>query len=293
MSDRGFLIHAYNNMEIDYGTMAVCCASLIKKNLKINNVALVTSNDTISWAAKLHGNDIINACFDEIIIVDKDEQVADRTFYDTRYTTKKQPYYNTNRVDSYSMSPFNETILIDADYLVLDNSIDSVWGVDENMLVNKGVKDLNHAKNPPGFDERFNEMGIPLYWATLVYFKKNEWTQSVFNLMKFIKSNYSYYKNLYGTSPSGFFRNDYAMSMAIHMMDGQVENDSMRSFPNPYILVATEFDDLIDFKNGTAAFISEIEQGNFRLHKVVSNVHVMNKWSITRNASKILEYAHG
>lgn len=293
MGSRGFMIHAYNNAEIDYGTMALCCASLIKKNLKINNTALVTSDDTMDWMLDTHGEDIIGASFDEIIIVDKDYNVQNRRFYDTRYSSKEQPYFNTNRVDSHFFTPFDETILIDADYLVLDQSLDTVWGVEENMLVNRKIQSLYHNMTPPGFDERFNEMGIPLYWATMVYFKKNEWCNSVFDLMKFIKSNYSYYKNLYGTSPSGFFRNDYALSMAIHMIDGHIEHDSMKSFPIPEILVATEFDDLIDFKNGTAFFISELNQGSFQLHNVKTNIHVMNKWSISRCSKKILEYAHG
>lgn len=291
MSTKGFLIHAYNNMEIDYGSMALCAASLIKKNLKENHVTVVTSRDTLRWIEKNHTSEAINFAFDNIIVISKDEDVFNRKFYDTRYASKIQPYYNTARVSSYDLSPYEETILLDADYLVLDNSLDSVWGSVEELLMNKSVRDLTHKTDLRGFDSRFNSMSIPLYWATLLYFKKTNKAKTFFELTKFIKDNYDYYKHLYQFASSGYYRNDYAMSIAVHMINGQFENDSVKSFPCPTITIATEYDDMIDFKNGIAYFISEQEQGKFLLHKVMSNIHVMNKWSITRTSDRILTYA--
>jgi hypothetical protein len=75
------------------------------------------------------------------------------------------------------------------------------------------------------------------------------------------------------------------------MISGQYEIDSVKSFPTNHILVSTEYDDLINFKNNVAYFISEEQEGNFNLHKVQTNVHVMNKWSIIRNAERIISYA--
>lgn len=288
---QGFLIHAYNNDEIDYGTMALCSAVLIKKHLKINSIALATSHDTLRWMKKLHSEELIDRAFDQIKIVAKDYTALSRQFFDTRYGSKIQPYFNTNRSDSFSLSPFEETILLDADYLVLDNTLDQVWGSVDDLMVNREVTDLLHRTNVGGFDERFNEMSIPLYWATVMYFRKNSRVKSIFDLMKFIKENYSYYQQLYKFSPSGYFRNDYALSIALHMISGQVENDSIQNLPIRQTMVATEYDDMINFKNGNAFFISESEQGMFYLHKLRTNIHVMNKWSIGRNADKIIRYA--
>jgi hypothetical protein len=289
--DRGYLFHAYNNMEIDYGTMALCSALLIKKNLRFNQTAIVTTTDTLEWLEAQHSQDLINRAFDRIILVDRDFDVADRTFRDTRYASKVQPYYNTNRVDSFNLSPFEETILIDADYLVLDDSLDSVWGSVEDLMVNRSVRDLRHTFNTAGFDSRFNEMSIPLYWATVVYFKRTDRAKTMFDLMRFVKENYDYYRNLYQFSSSGYYRNDYSLSIALHMMNGQLENETVVSLPFPDIFVATEFDDMVDFKNNQAIFLSEFDQGHHRLHKVMTNIHVMNKWSISRMASRIISYA--
>jgi hypothetical protein len=288
---RGFLIHAYNNTQIDYGQMALCCALLVKKNLKENTTALITSVDTIDWLMQSYDSNLLDYAFDKVIITDIDRDVPDRNFHDTQYTTYSLPYFNTNRANSYDLSPFDETVLLDADFLVLDNSLDYVWDSQEDLLVNKSIIDLNHVENLGGFDKRFNEMSIPLYWATVIYFCKTDRVKSLFELMHFIKENYSYYQQLYEFKSNGYFRNDYALSIAIHMLNAQIEDDAVKNLPIKNLLVATEYDDMFDFNNGIAYFVSERQQGDFKFHKLSTNVHVMNKWSIGRMAERIIEYA--
>jgi hypothetical protein len=288
---QGYLVYAYNNEEIDYGLMSIVCCLLIKKHLKINTTALATNQDTLDWMIKTHGEYLVDKAFDKLIITHNPENSSARLFHDSRYTSKKVPYYNTNRSDSFTISPFDETVLLDADFLVLDNSLDCVWNSAEDILVNKSVRDLNHVENLKGFDKRFNDTSIPLYWATCMYFKKTERAKYLFSLMKFIKQNYRYYQQLYKFNSSGYFRNDYALSIAVHMMNAQLEENTVKSLPIPQLMFATEHDDLIDFTNGTAIFVSEAEQGNFKLHKVCTNVHLMNKWSIGRMSQRIIEYA--
>lgn len=288
---KGYCIHAYNNLEIDYGTLALCSSLLLKKNCLTNTVCLITSRDTLAQIKKLHSEKLINYAFDSIILVDVSRNVGQRKYFDTRYSSKNQPYYNLNRSDTFSLSPFDETILLDSDYLILDNSFDYVWGGVEDIRINKIVKDLRYNTDTRGFDLRFNNMSIPLYWATCLYFKKNRRANTLFQLMSFIKEHYQYYQGLYNFRPTGYFRNDYALSIAIHMMSGQLELDTIKSFPISHLLVATEYDDFINFKNNTAYFISEADEGDFALHKVNTNIHVMNKWSIGRNAERIISYA--
>lgn len=287
---RGFLIHAYNNTEIDYGTMALCSSLLIKKNLRYNQVALITNQGTIDWARNQHGK-LFDRAFDHVVIVDHETKTGNRTFFDTRNHNKVLPYRNGNRVDSYELSPFDETILLDADYLVLDTSLDHCWSTADEIMINRHVIDLDHRLSPPGFDARLNKMGIPLYWATLLYFRKGKTSKCLFDTMRFIKENFAYYQNLYQFSPGGFFRNDYALSIAIHMLHGQFENDPIAQFPMNNIMVATEHDDLIGFVNGNAYFLNQTKPDRDTIHKVMTNIHVMNKWSITRMANRIIAHA--
>jgi esterase/lipase len=124
-----------------------------------------------------------------------------------------------------------------------------------------------------------------------MYFKKTDRVKSIFNVIDFIKNNYTYYQQLYEFRPNNYFRNDYALSIAIHMLNSQLEDNAVKSLPIKTLIVATEHDDMIDFKNGTAYFVSERQQGDFKLHKLNTNVHVMNKWSIGRMAERIIKYA--
>ena len=160
----------------------------------------------MSWLEKCHGKNIVNNAFDSIKVVDINRDVKDRRYFDTRYTIKSQPYYNLNRSDTFFLSPFDETILLDADYLMLDNSFDYAWNGVEDIRVNKAVKDLHHNTNISGFDLRFNDMSIPLYWATAVYFTKTQRSKNLFQLINFIKENYEYYQALYNFMPNSYFK---------------------------------------------------------------------------------------
>lgn len=287
---RGFLVHAYNNMEIDYGTMSLCSALLIKKHLLNNKVALVTDIHTLEWMKGLHG-DLVDRAFDHIIPVQYQDKAPTRIYFDTMHSHRALPYRNANRVDSYDITPFEETVIVDSDYLILDDSIDRIWGNAEDIAVNNRILTLDHRENPGGFDKRLNTTGIPLYWATLLYFRKGHRAKSLFDTMRFIKENFDYYQRLFQFSESGYFRNDYALSIAIHMLYGQFENDPIPSFPSDYHVVATEQDDMVGFRNGNAYFIREGKPGQFTAHKVMTNVHVMNKWSVNRMAQRIINYA--
>ena len=188
---QGYLIYAYNNSNIDYGTIALCNSLLIKKNCKVNNVALVTSSWTIKYLEKLYTKRFIKKVWDHIIIRDIDTTNADeRRFMDTRYTKFHSKYFNSNRASAYDFSPFDETILLDADYLMLDNSMDFAWNSYEDFMCNNRTIDLNHTTDTRGFEERFNDMSIPLYWATAVYFQKTEKAKVIFDQITFVKENY-------------------------------------------------------------------------------------------------------
>jgi len=289
---RGYVMYAHNNSSIDYGTLAVCNALLIKKHLKHNTVALISDNDTVKYITQQHGDAVMQAAFDRIILdtvfVENSET---RKFHDTRYTSFTDAYTNTNRPNVYNLSPFNETILIDSDYLMLDNTMDLVWDSVEDFMCNHKTRDLDNKINNFGFDNRFNEMSIPLYWATAVYFKKSEKSQLIFRLMNYIKENYAYYRYLYRFNHSGYFRNDYALSIAIHLTNNLMEYSSIKSLPVDHILFSMENDEMHDFIDGHCLITSEQQQGDFHLHRAMSNTHIMNKRAIIRNSDKIIKYA--
>lgn len=293
MTTKGYLMYAYDNGLVNYGTIALCNALLIKKNCKVSDTALVTDSDTMRNLEKTHGKKLTSVAFDHVVLSDSNSQsTGDKRYFDTRYTDSSARYINGDRYTAYDQSPFDETLLVDVDYLILDDTLDSVWGVREDILCNRRVKDLDHRFDILDTGKRLDDMGIPLYWATLVYFKKTHMAKVMFDHMGFIKENYEFYGALYNCMVGSHFRNDYAISIALHVMNGFVEIDNVKPLPTDYLLVSHEYDVMHDFIDGKALVTSEPEQGKFNLHLVGSNVHCMNKKNIMRNSEKILRYAN-
>tara|TARA_B100001057_G_scaffold12249_1_gene11638 strand:- start:260 stop:604 length:345 start_codon:yes stop_codon:yes gene_type:complete len=104
MHDKGVLLHAHGRQPIDYISQAIFCASQIKKFLQLP-VALVTSEKNIS-----------EKCFDHIINVEASNTKQKRTFMDDD-NMKEVVWDNHSRVDSFALTPFKETIVMDTDMI--------------------------------------------------------------------------------------------------------------------------------------------------------------------------------
>lgn len=290
---KGFLIFAHNNEEVDYGKIAVCCSLMLKAHCQNNDVCLVTDQGTLDWLRESLGREMVDYAFQHIRVLDYPRVKfvkAQRTFRDTVSTEKSLSWFNSTRSTAYELSPFDETIMIDSDLLIQDNAFDLVWGNDEDILINREVLTLEHKK--PAIQEiRLDSMGIPMYWATQVYFRKGERAKQLFDLVDHIRERYDYYQYVY-EFPGKLFRNDYAFSIAIHIMNGFLENNEIKSFPSDTILSSFDCDDLIAVKEGALTFLvnSATERWKFTLNNVKGiTVHAMNKYSILRQADAIIE----
>lgn len=286
---RGFLMFAHNNEEIDYILIALCNALMIKKNLVENNVAVITNKGSYDWLLKSHGKELIDKAFDHVIIQDRPRNSQTRNYRDTQVTTKELSWHNIGRSTAYDLTPFDETVVLDADYLVLDKSLDHVWGSPHEFMMNKNITTLNHT-SPHDDEIRLNPFGIPLYWATCFYFRKGELAQNIFHMVEHVRDNYDYYQFLY-RFPGKLFRNDYAFSIAIHALAGWVE-DGVETLPIPILLTSFDSDELLQVKslNRLTFLVSQSkDEGKFICSTVDSvNVHIMNKFSIVRCAPDII-----
>jgi hypothetical protein len=285
---------AHNNEKIDYGLIALVNARMIKANLKENNITLVTDQGTIDYLNAAHTEEVINKAFDHIVVrswKDAHEGTSERRFHDTLSTTHTVPWHNGGRRSAYELTPYEETVLIDCDYLVLDSTLDLVWGSNNPIMINKEARTLDHQL--PSTEERFlDPFTIPMYWATCVYFRKSETAELLFDLVTAVRENYEFYQLVYGFK-GRMFRNDYAFSIAIHMMNGFIERDGIPALPTPAIFSSFDCDELYGVlgKNELLFFVNDPkERWMFRLTKVKNiNVHCMNKFSIIRHADKLLE----
>lgn len=263
-----------------------------------NSVTLVTDKGSIEYIRSLYDDNIINFAFDKIVEVDNSrfrKQAVLKRFKDTRYEVKKLPWINQDRITAYDLSPYEETILMDADYFVLNNALDGVWGSVNSMMMNKDAFHLDMQPLPME-EQRLHWSSIPMYWATVVYFKKDDFSRAFFDLVSFVKDNWEYFSQVYNFR-SGVYRNDYAFSVAAHWLNDFREQPSLiNPLPIPYIYTSPDTDELIDVKDCKSLYFLEEKRGtpnHFILNRVRSNVHVMNKFSIVRNIQKIIEACYG
>lgn len=198
----GVLIFAYNNEHIDYLAMANWSAKNIRRHLNLP-VAVIT-NVPPPHEYK----------FEQVIIANTTSQHT-RKFDDL---PESVTWYNGNRVDAYSLSPWSQTLVLDADYVVASNQLSTILNSKENFLAHSSAYDIT---NHPAFDEHnfFGRNRMPMWWATVMMFRRSNEAEMIFDCMSMIKQNWNHYRNLYGVN-KGTYRNDYALSIALGIVNG-------------------------------------------------------------------------
>ena len=289
---RGVLMYAHNNSEIDYLKIACANALMVQKNLGVP-VTLVTDEGTLGWGKKALGEEFINSCFETVVEIKRDYLFNNpRNFSDTSFSTKQLQFYNCNHWEAYELSPYDETLFIDCDYLIMSSALNNCWGSDHEVMIDHRIFSPADDKRP--YTKYIDDFGVRLYWATVIYFKKTEFAKSLFLMVKHIQENYRYYKDLYVFS-NGMFRNDNAFSVAIHTLNGFVETtDSVvGNLPIPGLLMSWDVDDIHSIPGiDDIVLYSEKSKnkGTYLLCRLKkTDVHIMNKWSINRFSDRLIE----
>lgn len=280
---QGCLIFSYDG-EIDYGSQAVVAAALVNKNLGIP-VSLVTNKNTLenieSKFKKLP--------FDQILINEPLDDENKRILTNETGRRKKISFINGNRYTAWYITPYDETLVIDSDFLVLSNSLNRFWNSKYSFLITPGALDLNSHMGPTEYF--LSSYSIKQLWATVIMFKKDEESKLLFDLAQHIKDNYSYYGELYYFD-AGQFRNDFAFSIACHVLSGMGQDRWYGELPIP--LLIKDVDDICTVRSDQITYLlkdySKIE--NFLLCRSKGqDAHVMNKCSILNKLPELLTIA--
>ena len=274
-SSKGVLIFAYNST-FDYVSMAAACAAMCKlwhwrrpRNDTGIQVTLVTD-----LFGALHADANV---FDNIIVHETDATNKRSFRLNLNQEITTIDWKNLTRADAYELSPYDETLLLDADYLMFTADLFSHFGTDAEFTCYKDVLDVT-GQNSFKRDRRLGQYSIPMLWATAIYFKKCEFSKAVFDMMKTIKSNYSYYSMVYGFNSTPY-RNDFALSIAHHALSGY---GTQKLMPNKLPTLPS------------AANVVELSAGNlprilyqYKTDAVYTgalqytDLHIMNKHSFT------------
>lgn len=272
---KGFLIFAQNNSDMDYCKIAAFCARRLRQ---FSDLPISIVTDSADWLKTSQPD--AEELFDKIIShYSNNEQY--RRYYDGSMHSKKLSWKNFSRVEAYELTPYKQTIVIDSDYIVASNKLDSFFDQEADIAMFKDSFDLAQWRDTKPF-KFINNQSVPFYWATVLYFKKNKYSEAFFDLVKHIKNNWKYYKLLYEIE-SKVYRNDFAFSIAAHIMNGNVDfNISTLPGKKFYTL---DRDVLLAVEENKFKFLVEKEKyfGEYILAKTQGvDVHVMNKYSLSR-----------
>jgi hypothetical protein len=183
----GALIFARNNKHTDYVAMAEWSAKNIKRHLGIET---------------------------HIVTDDARTDAGTRHFVDVGTVT----WHNTNRMDAYRLSPWDRTLVLDADYVVASDQLRSLLDCNEDFLAHRWAYDVTDINNFEGLNW-FGDVAMPMWWATVMVFNKSKQAELIFKTMAMIRDNWTHYRNIYKISNTTY-RNDYALSIALLVVNG-------------------------------------------------------------------------
>jgi hypothetical protein len=282
---KGVVLYAHNSPDVDYGLMAIIAGGLASKHLKLP-VSLITDKWTIAWLKESNMYDKAYSVFDKIIEVEKPITKNVRKLHDG-FHSKTVPFTNSNRYSVWDLSPYDQTLLIDSDYLIFSDRLNEYWSVDASVMMGQSMNDITGERHGI-LDNAVSETGVHMFWATTVMFTKNKESEFFFKLVDYVKDNYRYYADLFRFNPTQF-RNDIAFSIAKHIMNG-FETEFVYTLPP----VLTVFDkDILESVTGDKLLFlidQPLNCGSFWAATTQGvDVHIMNKQSIIRNKDSLLE----
>lgn len=183
----GALIFAHNNGAIDYQALARWNAKNIERHLGIPTH--IVSNASSSTDNSRH-------------------------FTELGHVT----WHNHTRPDAYDLSPWKRTLVLDADYIVASDQLRTLLEADQDFLAHRWASDVTGCNDFKGLNW-FGEHRMPMWWATVMIFRRSRHAELIFQCMQMIRDNWSHYRNIYNI-PKATYRNDHALSIALLICDG-------------------------------------------------------------------------
>ena len=180
--DKGYLILAQNNDQNDYVKMAYVAAISIKiSQSKVKNVTLITD---VPDAVPHHYRD----AFDQILPI---------LWYDDALNSD---WKIENRWKLYHMTPYKQTVVLDADMLFLTD-ISHWWDYLEKnhnlFITNKTMTYRNEEVDNDYYRKVFVSNQLPNTYSAFTYFKKSEEAEIFWKMVEIIVKNWKEFYQKY------------------------------------------------------------------------------------------------
>ena len=274
-TSKGAILFARNNDKVDYIKQALFSAKRIKKYLNIP-VSVITDSPEYLKSVDLDNE------FDNVIKMNYDSTNNGRRYYDGSISSYLANFKNNLRYKAYDFSPYDETLLIDTDFIISNDVFKNCFKSSADFMIYKKSQDISNSTDRYEF-VKISDYTIDFYWATVVFFRKTKLNQIFFNLVGHIQDEWEHYRRIYQIK-SPLFRNDYAFSIAIHIINGYQKSLFAEPLPGTK-LYSIDKDILWKINDTELTFLVEKKDylGEYTIVKTKNqNVHVMNKFSLER-----------
>lgn len=225
--NRGVLLFAFNTPDIDYVDMAVKTAKRVNHFLNLP-VSIVTDSEVKH-----------DYQFDNVIIVSAQSDNV----------KEGKVWNNKGRYRAYELTPYDETILLDTDYLINSDKLLSVFDFYDDFCCHDTT---SFILNPNAPQEIISSLSFKTLWATVIVFRKTLRTKQIFESLEMVQSNYQHYVNLHKFI-GHMYRNDYGLTFSLRIVNGHLDN---KRDTIPWNLLHADKDVTV-YKNSSTEFNTE------------------------------------
>jgi hypothetical protein len=211
--NRGFCLLAQNNDKTDYVRQAYALALSLHKYNKDQKISLIT-NDTVPDAWK--------EPFDQIIPIPWTDDAKDND------------WKINNRWKVYHASPYHETIVLEADMLILSD-ITHWWAELEKheiFFVSNVRTYRDELVTSRHYRKTFDANSLPNLYSALHYFKKGDKAKEFYNLLEMIVNNWQLF---YGKYAKEEYQKWCSIDVSAAVASKILGNETEITVPNSYI----------------------------------------------------------
>lgn len=215
---KGYLILAQNSGLNDYISMAAAAALSIKTTqTTVNNVTLITD---VLDAVPYHYREGV---FDQMLPI---------KWYDDALNSD---WKIENRWKLYHMTPYDETVIIDADMLFLSD-VSHWWDyMSKNfdlLITDKVFTYRNELIKDSYYRKTFRDNNLPNCYSAFTYYKKSETAKEFWSLVELIVKDWKdFYQRFLKESKPKNLSIDVAFALAVKILD--LEDQVFSSFEYP------------------------------------------------------------
>jgi hypothetical protein len=205
--NNGVCILAQNNSTTNYVEQAYALTLSILANDPNTKVSIIT-NDTIP---KFYKN-----VFDQIISIPFDDAELSAWKIDNRWKL-------------YQLSPYENTLVFDADMLVID-SIEHIWNDKENLSFTTNVTTYqNQLITSRYYRKAFDENNLPNIYTGMYRFKKSKTARDFFKLLEIVMKNWKVFYSTYAPNKMQNWNSvDLSAAIVLKILDSTYSNNMLK-----------------------------------------------------------------